>query len=136
MRRELATVMPADTLLDDMYLPLGAFFRGYRLIVDETARAIDYPMSIQGEFRRKVRTLAGNYQIIGMYPALLSPRNPMLFHFVSYKIGRLMLPWLFLGLFVSSFGLLRGWAQIAIAGQLAFYALAAADLGIPPKSIF
>jgi len=134
IRRDLASVMPAGTLLDDMYLPLGAFFRGFRLIVDETARAIEYPLSIHGEFRRKVRTLAGNYQIMSLYPALLSPRNPMLFHFVSYKIGRLMLPWLFLGLFFSGFGLPQPWASIAVFGQLAFYGLAAADTLLPASS--
>ena len=127
--------MPVNTLLlDDMYLPLGAFFRGYRLIVDETARAIEYPLSIHGEFRRKVRTLAGNYQIMSLYPALLSRRNPMLFHFASYKVGRLMLPWLFLGLLLSSFGLPGRLAEIAISGQLAFYGLAAADTVIPEHS--
>jgi hypothetical protein len=131
MRRELATVMPADTILDDMYLPLAAWFQGYRVIVDETARAIEYPFSVRSEFRRKVRTLAGNYQIMRTYPALLSPRNPMLFHFVSCKIGRLLLPWLFLGLLVASFGLPRPWAEIFIGSQLAFYGLAALDLVIP-----
>ncbi|MCZ2147299.1 MAG: glycosyltransferase family 2 protein, partial [Bryobacterales bacterium] len=37
MRRALARPIPSDTLLDDMYLPLGAFFQGYRLIVEENA---------------------------------------------------------------------------------------------------
>ena len=32
MRRELAASLPEGTLNDDMYLPLGAFFRGYRVI--------------------------------------------------------------------------------------------------------
>jgi len=134
MRRDLAPVMPVDILLDDMYLPLAAYFRGYRVIVDETARAIEYPFSVQGEFRRKVRTLAGNYQIMVRYPALLTFRNRMLFHFVSYKIGRLMLPWLFLGLFISSFGLPQPLAGILICGQLAFYGLAAADLILAANS--
>jgi cellulose synthase/poly-beta-1,6-N-acetylglucosamine synthase-like glycosyltransferase len=134
MRRELAPVMPATTLLDDMYMPLAAYFRGYRVIVDEQARAIEYPFSVQGEFRRKVRTLAGVYQIMRLYPALLSRRNRLLFDFVSYKIGRLLLPWLFLGVLVFSFGLPRPWAQILVGGQIAFYALAAADLVLPEKS--
>ena len=133
MRRDLAPVMPVDILLDDMYLPLAEYFRGYRVIVDETARAIEYPFSVQGEFRRKVRTLAGNYQIMVRYPALLTFRNRMLFHFVSYKIGRLLLPWLFLGLLISSFGLPRPWAEILICGQATFYGLAA-DLVLPANS--
>jgi biofilm PGA synthesis N-glycosyltransferase PgaC len=136
MRRELAPTMPPNTLLDDMYMPLAAYFRGFRVIVDETARAIEYPFSVRGEFRRKVRTLAGNYQIMRQYPALLTLRNPMLFDFLSYKIGRLMLPWLFVGLFICSFGLPMPWTQIVVSGQVLFYALAAADLLVPENSVF
>lgn len=134
MRRSLARQMPPETLLDDMYLPLGAFFEGYRVIVDEQARAIDYPLSIQGEFRRKVRTLAGNYQIMQQFPRLLTLRNPMLFHFLSYKLGRLLLPVFFVVMFVASFGLpwpVRLWALIP---QLLFYALAILDLWVPSQS--
>jgi len=134
MRRELAPVMPPDTLLDDMYLPLAAYFRGYRVIVDEDARAIEYPFSVQGEFRRKLRTLAGNYQIMLKYPALITWKNRMLFHFVSYKIGRLALPWLFVGLFISSFGLPHPWAAILVTLQVIFYGLAAVDLVLAPDS--
>jgi poly-beta-1,6-N-acetyl-D-glucosamine synthase len=134
MRRELAPVMPPNTLLDDMFMPLAAYFRGYRVIVDESARAIEYPFSVQGEFRRKVRTLAGNYQIMRQYPALLTTRNHMLFDFISYKVGRLLLPWLFLGMFICSFGLPGPWARLVVSGQLLFYALAAADVLVPEKS--
>ena len=134
MRRDLATVMPVDIILDDMYLPLAAYFRGYRVIVEKTARAIEYPFSVQSEFRRKVRTLAGNYQIILKYPALLTFRNRMLFHFVSYKIGRLLLPWLFLGALISAFTLPAPFAVPAVACQLALYGLAVLDLVLPEHS--
>ncbi|MGH9696334.1 MAG: glycosyltransferase, partial [Bryobacteraceae bacterium] len=43
MRRSLAVTIPEDALLDDVYLPLSAFFRGFRLIVEPQARASDYP---------------------------------------------------------------------------------------------
>ena len=131
IRRELAVTMPEDTLLDDMYLPLAAFFRGYRLIVDEQARALDYAPVLKTEFGRKVRTLAGNYQIMQQYPALLGFRNRMLFHFLSYKVARLALPFLFLLLLLTSFGLPAPWVWVAVAGQAAFYGLAALDLVVP-----
>ena len=57
MRRELAIPLPEGTLNDDMYLPLEAFFRGYRVILDDSALAFDYPTPLASEFRRKVRTL-------------------------------------------------------------------------------
>lgn len=134
IRRGLVVPLPADMLLDDVYLPLAAFFRGYRLIVEPAAQAFDYPTSLDTEFRRKVRTLAGNYQILAAYPALLGPRNRMWGHFVSYKLGRLLLPYLLAGLLISSFWLPGMWARAALLAQALFYGLAAADGFIPRNS--
>jgi cellulose synthase/poly-beta-1,6-N-acetylglucosamine synthase-like glycosyltransferase len=131
LRRELAVPIPRDALLDDMYLPLAAFFRGYRLIVDPRARMFDHPTGLKSEFRRKVRTLAGNYQIMRWYPDILTRRNRMLFHFVSYKLARLVLPFAMLGVLFASFGLPAPAGRIMIATQLLFYGLALADLVVP-----
>lgn len=131
LRRELAVPIPPDQLLDDMYLPLAAYFAGYRLIVEPRARAYDYPTSRETEFKRKRRTLAGNFQILRSYPALLGPGNRMWFHYVSYKIGRLMLPWILLAAFVSSCFLPGPWHWWLPGAQLLFYLLAAADPVIP-----
>jgi len=134
IRRELAVPIPPDILLDDMYMPLAAFFRGYRLIVESRAQAYDYPTSLATEFRRKVRTLGGNYQILLAYPQLLGPKNRMWFHFVSYKFGRLMLPWLLMATAISSFGLPYPWRLPILAAQSCFYLLAALDTLIPAAS--
>ncbi len=131
IRRELAVPIPADMLLDDMYLPLSAFFKGYRLILEPEAQALDYPTSLNTEFKRKVRTLGGNYQIWLAFPALFGPRNRMLFHFLSYKFARLLLPWIFLLLFLSSCFLPQPWKWIAPGCQGIFYLLAALDPVIP-----
>ncbi|MEK7754598.1 MAG: glycosyltransferase, partial [Acidobacteriota bacterium] len=131
MRRALAAPMPAGTLLDDMHLPLAAFFAGYRLVFDPSAKAFDYPTALDSEFRRKVRTLAGVYQVMGAYPALLGPANRMWIHFVSYKLARLLLPWALLAAAVSGFFLPRPWAVAAVGLQAVFYALAAADVWAP-----
>jgi poly-beta-1,6-N-acetyl-D-glucosamine synthase len=131
LRRELAVPIPPDQLLDDMYLPLAAFFRGYRLIVEPRARAFDYPTSRETEFTRKARTLAGNYQILSSYPALLGPGNRMWFHYASYKLGRLALPWILILLFVSSCFLPLPWRWWIVGGQAIFYGLAALDPVLP-----
>ena len=131
IRRSLAVTIPADSLLDDMYLPLAAFHRGYRLVVEESARAVDYPTGIGTEFGRKVRTLAGNYQILRHYPWLLTSRNRMLFHFLSYKIARLALPWIVILIGLDSFALPKPWNLAALLPQAAFYICAALDLWIP-----
>lgn len=131
MRRELATAIPPDTLLDDSYLPLCAFFRGYRFVFDTGAIAYEYPTSLDSEFHRKVRTLAGIYQLIHLFPKLIGPGNRMWIHFVSHKLGRLMAPFALISMAVSSFGLPAPWMQAAVAGQAGFYLLAAADSWIP-----
>jgi poly-beta-1,6-N-acetyl-D-glucosamine synthase len=130
IRRVLAVPIPDDALLDDVYLPLAAYFQGYRLVMDSRARAYDIPTSLETEFRRKIRTLAGNYQILRAYPALLGPGNRMWLHFMSYKFGRLLLPWLLLILAAASFGLPVPWRGPSLVAQGAFYGLALADTWI------
>jgi cellulose synthase/poly-beta-1,6-N-acetylglucosamine synthase-like glycosyltransferase len=136
IRKDLFRPMPPETLLDDMYIPLGAFFQGYRLVLEEQAKAYDYPTNIGTEFRRKVRTLAGNYQIIRQFPQLLSFRNRMLLHYVSYKLGRLLLPWMFLGLLVVSFLLPWPLSAIAVSAQVLIGLLAATDFVTAPDSFW
>jgi cellulose synthase/poly-beta-1,6-N-acetylglucosamine synthase-like glycosyltransferase len=131
VRRELAVHIPPDMLLDDMFLPLTAFFRGYRLVVDGRARAYDYPTTLDTEFRRKVRTLAGNYQILLAFPGLLGPGNRMWLHFVSYKLGRLLIPWCLIAVAISSPWLPPPWNIVLLAGQGVFYGVAVLDFVVP-----
>jgi poly-beta-1,6-N-acetyl-D-glucosamine synthase len=134
MRRNLATRLPQGTLVDDMYLPLGAFFRGYRVILDESALAYDYPTRLSSEFRRKVRTLAGVYQVVGQYPALLGPSNRMWVHFFSHKLARLLMPYALIAAAAASFGLPAPWGRYVLGVQGLFYAMAAADCWMPGGS--
>lgn len=131
MRRSLAVPIPEDTLLDDVYLPLAGFFGGYRIILEPSAKAYDYPTSLHSEFRRKVRTQAGLYQILRLYPQLLTRANRMRLHFLSGKFFRLLLPFALILIAISSFGLPRPWRQLALAGQLVFYAAALLDVVLP-----
>jgi biofilm PGA synthesis N-glycosyltransferase PgaC len=134
MRREFAEPLPPGTLLDDVHLPLRAFFRGRRLILDDTAKAFDDPVGLESEFRRKMRTQAGVYQLIRQFPQLVSPANRMWLHFISYKLGRLMLPFALLLIFLLSFFLPEPWSAIMIGVQALFYALAVADLIVPERN--
>lgn len=134
MRRDLARPLPPETLVDDMHLPLGAFFRGYRILFDEGARAFDYPTALDSEFNRKVRTLAGNYQILRAYPRLLLPTHPMWLHFVSHKLARLFLPFALMAVALATPFLPVWMAVPAAVGQLVVYGLAALDTRIPDKS--
>jgi len=131
LRRKLARPLPAGTLIDDAYLPLAAIFQGYRFVFERRAVAHDYPTQLDTEFRRKVRTLAGLYQLVGNYPRLLNVFTSVGFHFFSYKLSRLLLPYALLAMAVGSFGLPRGWAEAAVGGQALFYGLAALDHWVP-----
>ncbi len=135
MRRSLAVPIPEDTLLDDVYLPLAAFFRGYRLILEDSAKAFDYPTDLTSEFQRKVRTQAGLYQILRLYPQLLSSRNRMRIHFLSAKFGRLVVPFLLISVLVSSVGLPAPLRETALIGQGVFYSIALLDRWVPQRSL-
>lgn len=126
VRRELFQPIPRGILLDDVYWPLRVIMQGYRVMHDERARAFDcLPERARDEFRRKVRTLSGNYQLVAALPALLSPwRNPIWAQFVSHKLLRLLVPWLLIGVLLSS-ALLKGWPyQVAFWAQLMLYGAA------------
>ena len=129
LRRSLWRPLPAETLLDDVLAPMRAVLNGWRIVFEERARAYDTASAdATAESRRKVRTLAGNYQILGQEPRLLLPFvNPVWIQYVSHKVGRLVVPWALMAAFVSS-GLLATshWIYAAaFAAQLAFYLLAA-----------
>lgn len=135
IRRELAVPIPSDILLDDMYLPLAAFFKGYRLVLEPEARVYDFPTDLDFEFHRKVRTLAGNYQILAAYPQLLGYRNPLWGHFMSYKFGRLLLPFALILIFIGSWGLPYPLNAISFGLQLMVYGLAFLDRWIPESNL-
>jgi len=134
MRRNLAPPMPEGTLADDIYLPLAAFFRGYRVILEDSALAFDHPTQLASEFQRKVRTLAGVYQIIGQYPALLGPANRMWFHFLSHKLARMLVPYALMAAAAASFALARPWDWVALGVQGLFYLAALADSWLPRRN--
>jgi glycosyltransferase involved in cell wall biosynthesis len=134
LRRSLWVPFPPGLLLDDAYLPLkAAFFKGYRVVYEPTARMFDFPTALDSEFRRKVRTQAGLYQLLKFMPELLSSRNRMRLHFLSGKYGRTLVPHCLILMALATFGLPPGLRLWAAAGQLAFYLAALLDPYVPPK---
>ncbi len=131
IRRSLAVHIPPDTLLDDVYLPLSGFFRGYRIILEESAKVFDYPTDLNSEFKRKVRTQAGLYQILQQYPQLLSSNNRMRFHFFSGKFGRLLIPFFLIAIAFSTPGLPPHLREAVLIAQIGFYLVAFLDRWIP-----
>jgi cellulose synthase/poly-beta-1,6-N-acetylglucosamine synthase-like glycosyltransferase len=132
IRRELAVHIPPEILLDDVYIPFAVALRGQRRIYfEDDAKAYDLPTSLNTEFWRKVRTQAGVYQILFRFPALLSPFNRRFIHFLSHKLGRLLLPFAMLAAAVSGFFLPQPWRTPVLMAQGLFYLLAISDPVIP-----
>lgn len=98
IRRELFEPLPHGTVLDDVLVPMRVAATGRRVVFEPRAIAWDQPSQLPDQERkRKIRTLAGNYQLIQLAPWLIDPwRNPLWFRFVSHKLLRLMAPWMLL----------------------------------------
>ncbi len=129
IRRELWQPLPADALLDDVLAPMRVVLAGKRIVFEEQARAYDRAAPDGTvESRRKIRTLAGNYQILALEPRLLVPfLNPVWVQYLSHKVGRLLVPWALVAALASSAVLApdHWFYTVALILQLGFYALAA-----------
>jgi poly-beta-1,6-N-acetyl-D-glucosamine synthase len=139
IRRELFVAIPEDTVLDDLLIPMNVVMYGKRVLFENGALAFDRPSHSPAQERvRKVRTLAGNFQLIVRVPRLLMPgMNPIAFQFWSHKVMRLLAPAaLVLALVANSYlttvgGTLQPLFVALLAGQLSCYAAALAGLWIP-----
>ena len=128
LRRTLYRPLPEHAILDDVLTPMRAVLAGYRVVFSERAFAFDRAAAdADAEQRRKVRTLAGNVQILRQEPRLLVPGlNPVWLQYVSHKLGRLVVPYALLALFAASVALSERGAvyALALSAQCALYILA------------
>jgi poly-beta-1,6-N-acetyl-D-glucosamine synthase len=124
VRRELVPEVPLDTILDDVFIPMNVVRQGFRVVFDPRAKAWDSPdLGTEREFRRKVRTLTGNYQLLQLAPWLLSGRNAIRFEFISHKLLRLVVPFALLALLLASWLLPGPSYRAALWTQVGFYGL-------------
>ena len=130
--------LPQGIILDDMWVPMRLRLEGRRIVFAPDAIATDDAFADDREFGRKVRTLAGNYQLFGLLPRLLVPfGNPSWLETFSHKVLRLVCPWALVALLVCSTAqwlMQRGVEPASVTtlyvlrplvgGQAAFYFLA------------
>jgi poly-beta-1,6-N-acetyl-D-glucosamine synthase len=131
VRRALYVELPPDVLLDDVFTPMQVVLQGYRVVYQPEVKLFDSEASVSGEFARKARTLAGNYQILRYIPQILDPTKNMVFmQYMSHKVGRLICPFALLGLLCSNVALVATgappwpWYVATLGAQLAGYGLA------------
>lgn len=92
-RRSIWPVVPEQTLLDDLYVPMALALRGHRVGFTYLAHAVDTrAFDAAAEGVRKTRTLTGVLQLLRLLPDVLSTRNPVLPQFVFHKLARLATP--------------------------------------------
>ena len=136
VRRDLVPRLPTGTILDDVLIPMEVARRGARVIFESRAQAWDsLPSNPKQEFRRKVRTLFGNYQLLRIAPWLLTTADPLRFEFISHKLFRLAVPFALIGMILSSVFLSGFIYRIPLAaavgvGTLGALALVRVPLGI------
>ncbi len=129
VRRELVPVVPAGTILDDVFIPMHVVRQGSRVVFDPRAHAWDSPnLGAKREFGRKVRTLSGNYQLVQLAPWILSRENSIRFEFVCHKLLRLVAPVALAVLLVASLMLKHPFYRAMLVLQLAFYGLSMLSL--------
>lgn len=138
IRRNLYQALPQGTLLDDVLTPMRIVIQGYRTIFDETAIAYDVvSKNTSQEWKRKVRTLAGNWQLLSLQPALLIPViNPNCLRFVSHKLMRLIVPAALVTLLFSSFFLTGPFYLGILLLQLLCYSAALIGCSLPTARRF
>lgn len=127
LRRALFRPIPETTILDDVLIPMNVVRQGYRVLFEARARAYDWVSAdADTEFKRKLRTIAGNFQLFFMQPWMLNPlANRLWFQTLSHKACRLLSPLCLALAFVANLLLAaepvyRG----LLALQVAFYAAA------------
>ncbi len=129
-RREALGLIPEDTILDDVVIPMSIVGKGYRVQYDPEAVAFDRLNESSQESRRKLRTLAGNYQMIFRPRSRGQPFGGLTgLMFFGHKISRLLVPWALVlhlvatGMVCPAWGAL-GWTYAV--GQSSMYAAAVA----------
>ncbi len=128
IRRGLFEPIPADTLLDDVLIPMRTLRRGYRVVFEPEAKAFDRSVETgREEFARKVRTIGGNLQLFIREQWLWNPiSNRLWFQAMSHKLLRILGPFLLAVAFVASASLADSSDahRFVFGAQLLFYTAA------------
>ncbi|MGA8169922.1 MAG: sugar transferase [Methylocystis sp.] len=128
-RRAPWRLLEADTINDDVILPMRIIEMGYVGVYDQSIRVVETEVDKLGvDLRRRQRLAAGAIQQVARLWRLADPRRPGLaFSFLSGKGLRAFMPFLLLACFLSNIAIFETtpfWAA-SMAAQLAIYCIAA-----------
>jgi len=134
IRKKLFQPIPPDTIVDDLLIPMRIARQGYRVVCERNARAYESAAATGQEFKRKVRTLSGAFQLFARERWLFNPlRNRLWWQTMSHKALRLLVAPLQLLVFAANVMLARTSPlyQLLLLAQMLFYAGAIAGFILP-----
>jgi cellulose synthase/poly-beta-1,6-N-acetylglucosamine synthase-like glycosyltransferase len=120
IRRELFQPPPADTILDDLAIPMAVVKAGRRVVFEGAARAYEQGSeTAREEFSRKSRVVAGAIQFISRSDSAVPLRAPqVIFSLVSHKALRWFSPAFGTAAFVCSLVLFGSGPQYTAAAVI------------------
>ncbi|SHM22380.1 glycosyltransferase family 2 protein [Mucilaginibacter sp. OK098] len=129
VRRSLYQDVPADTVLDDFMISMLIATKGYRIVYEPEAYAIETASeNVSEELKRKIRIAAGGIQSILRLKQLFNPfKFPVLsFQYISHRVLRwTVTPFLLILTFVlNAFLPNNALYDTIFAAQILFYLLA------------
>ncbi|MFP4056873.1 MAG: glycosyltransferase family 2 protein [Candidatus Brocadiia bacterium] len=125
IRRELCPDLARVTINDDYEIPVHIVAGGHRAVYAPDAVACEEAAEMGG-FARRVRIAVGNVHQLRLLGLLAWPPRPwLLFEFAAHKGLRLLGPLCLAGAVVLNALLAGTFYRVVLAGQGAFYALAA-----------
>ncbi|RWY50311.1 glycosyltransferase family 2 protein [Mucilaginibacter gilvus] len=132
VRRNLYQDVEPDTVLDDFMISMLIAAKGFRIIYEPEAYALETASeNVSEELKRKIRIAAGGMQsILRLLPLLLSFKYPLLsFQYVSHRVLRwTVTPFFLILAFITNLALAFAGQgliyQLLFAGQVFFYLLA------------
>ena len=132
VRRSLYEDVPADTVLDDFMISMLIAAKGYRIIYEPEAYAVETASENVGEeLKRKIRIAAGGMQSILRLKSLFNPfKYPLLsFQYISHRVLRWTItPFLLILIFVLgtilAFQPGQTFYAAMLCAQILFYLLA------------
>ncbi|MEP6613635.1 MAG: glycosyltransferase family 2 protein [Mucilaginibacter sp.] len=129
VRKSLYQDVPADTVLDDFMISMLIATKGYRIVYEPEAYAIENASeNVSEELKRKIRIAAGGIQSILRLPQLFNPfKFPVLsFQYISHRVLRwTVTPFLLILIFVLNAFLPGTFLYNSIfVAQILFYFLA------------
>ncbi len=126
IRRDLFLPRP-NLVVEDFQIPLDVRFRGFQVLYDPDAIAIEeIAPTFTSQFERRVRLGAGNFQTLFANPNYLNPFNGLpAFAYWSHRVLRWLTPLLLILALVCTLGLVSQLLyRFLLVGQCAFYLMA------------